>query len=130
MFTDGIFEDPVAQKQLEHLTSEIESQMANSHFDLGQGATPTPASIDDGMHVHDNLTGDKGLDVFVSSADRAVINASAANIMTDTKLGIGMTTLGSEGTTLLANESEAFALPPIDTTSVTGIEPRRYEYLI
>ncbi|KAH8862444.1 Double-strand-break repair protein rad21 like [Schistosoma japonicum] len=101
LFTDGIFEDPSAQKQLENLTSEIESHMVTGgRFDLHHDdatTTPIPTSVSEEL-----LTSD----------------ASASRI------GLGVTTM-TESTTLIGNESEAFALPPIDTTSATGIEPKR-----
>ncbi|THD22275.1 putative sister chromatid cohesion complex cohesin subunit [Fasciola hepatica] len=144
LFADaGIFEDPSAQKQLEHLTSEIESHMDTARFGLGEtGATPVPQS---GEATAAEQTQDRQ---FPRNQQQAQPTASVAQTTTTTSAGgptaatvepkltglptvsvttsrIGMTTIQTDNTTIITNESEAFALPPIDTTSATGAEPKR-----
>ncbi|TPP62026.1 putative sister chromatid cohesion complex cohesin subunit [Fasciola gigantica] len=144
LFADaGIFEDPSAQKQLEHLTSEIESHMDTARFGLGEtGATPVPQS---GEATATEQTQDRQ---FPRNQQQAQPTASVAQTTTTTSAGgptaatvepkltglptvsvttsrIGMTTIQTDNTTIITNESEAFALPPIDTTSATGAEPKR-----
>ncbi|VDP03655.1 unnamed protein product [Schistosoma curassoni] len=44
---------------------------------------------------------------------------------TTSRVGLGVTAM-TESTTLIGNESEAFALPPIEATyTTTGVEPKR-----
>ncbi|CAL8085307.1 unnamed protein product [Calicophoron daubneyi] len=156
LFADAaIFEDPSAQKQLEHLTSQIESHMDTANFALHDAATPMqPASGTPDMEhaVGETATaidGSKALDIFPpvtavsttaasTGAATTVVTTSASDSTAEPRLTalptvfannstsrIGMTTvLNAESTTLITNESEAFALPPIDAT-VTGTEPRR-----
>ncbi|KAK4474458.1 hypothetical protein MN116_000613 [Schistosoma mekongi] len=151
LFTDGIFEDPSAQKQLENLTSEIESHMVTGgRFDLHHDdatTTPIPTSVSEELLTSD--ASGKPLDTFatVSTSVKELTTVATAATTTGvvttsgtvgfvapsslptvttpaTRIGLGVTTM-TESTTLIGNESEAFALPPIDTTSATGIEPKR-----
>ncbi|CAH8556316.1 unnamed protein product [Schistosoma turkestanicum] len=153
LFTDGIFEDPSAQKQLENLTSEIESHMVTGRFDLHHDditTTPVPTSNNEDLLSND-IAVNKPLDAFATvstSVDELMTTvATATTVMnitsetggfvaptslpTDTtttttsRLGLGVSAM-TESTTLISNESEAFALPPIDTTcATTGVEPKR-----
>ncbi|VDP71781.1 unnamed protein product [Echinostoma caproni] len=151
LFADaGIFEDPSAQKQLEHLTSEIESHMDTAGFGLGEtGVTPMPQSGNAVSEVEQVLSGGKPLDeqlpgdqpsvqippmagqtpIPTGVGEQAAVTAepklTGLPTVSMTTSRIGMTTMQTESTTLIANESEAFALPPIDATSVTSVEPKR-----
>ncbi|CAH8600052.1 unnamed protein product [Schistosoma mattheei] len=150
LFTDGIFEDPSAQKQLENLTSEIESHMVTGRFDLHHDditATPIPTSSNEDL-ISNAATVSKPLDAFSTvstSVNELMTTATATTVAmtitsetagfvaptslpTDTttsRVGLGVTAM-TESTTLIANESEAFALPPIEATyTTTGVEPKR-----
>ncbi|VDP31045.1 unnamed protein product [Schistosoma margrebowiei] len=150
LFTDGIFEDPSAQKQLENLTSEIESHMVTSRFDLHHDditGTPIPTSSNEDL-IPNVATVSKPLDAFstVSTSVKELMTTATAttvamtitsetagfvaptSLPTDTttsRVGLGVTAM-TESTTLIGNESEAFALPPIEATyTTTGVEPKR-----
>nr|CAH8872072.1 unnamed protein product [Trichobilharzia regenti] len=136
LFTDGIFEDPSAQKQLENLTSEIESHMVTTRFDLNhESNTPIPTSGNDDLISTDGAAVvSKPVDAFpTTTASEITTTENALHVppstqptetTTASRIGLGITTM-TESTTLIGNESEAFALPPIDTTCTTGVEPRR-----
>ncbi|CAH8645152.1 unnamed protein product [Schistosoma rodhaini] len=150
LFTDGIFEDPSAQKQLENLTSEIESHMVTGRFDLHHDditATPIPTSSNEDL-IPNAAAVSKPLDAFstVSTSVNELMTTATAttvgmtitsetpgfvaptSLPTDTttsRVGLGVTAM-TESTTLIGNESEAFALPPIEATYTTvGVEPKR-----
>ncbi|KAF8571837.1 hypothetical protein P879_05021 [Paragonimus westermani] len=137
LFADAaIFEDPSAQKQLEHLTSQIESHMDTTRFGLNDGTTPLPTSMgaeDDKLEQADpTMVGEKqgeqvqaNLPAVTSESVTEVSLTGMPIVNTTTVSRICTTTMHGESTTLLTNESEAFALPPIDATSVLGAEPRR-----
>lgn len=148
LFADaGIFEDPSAQKQLEHLTSEIESHMDTARFGLGETRTTHLPQSDEAAETEQTTDRRFAVDQQQSqptttapeTSTTTTIGEQTALSMGPTLTGlptvgvttsrIGMTTIPGESTTLITNESEAFALPPIDTTSVTGAEPKRYIYI-
>lgn len=61
LFGAGIFDDPSAQKQLEHITSEFESHLDPHGFNLdvsGAEGGATPARVPATPRVHDAAAGD------------------------------------------------------------------------
>ncbi|KAG5443395.1 Double-strand-break repair protein rad21 [Clonorchis sinensis] len=125
LFADAaIFEDPSAQKQLEHLTSEIESHMDTARFGLHDGTTPVPSS-GVGSEEHVQTIVEKSTSQFPEVTAAAEPNLTAVPVVNLGASRVGGTTIHGESTTLITNESEAFALPPIDATSVMGTETRR-----
>lgn len=137
LFTDvAIFEDPSAQKQLENITSEIESHMDTARFNLHDRTTPIPTSADaldqgpPGQPVAttvSHLIRDGFPATAVTATGDSVSETSLTCLpaVTLTVSRIGASTIHGESTTLLTNESEAFALPPIDATTVISTEPKR-----
>lgn len=138
LFTDvAIFEDPSAQKQLENLTSEIESHMDTARFNLHDGTTPIPVASGDAVDLGapgqpvtttaGHLIGDRFLATAVTATGDSVseTNLTCLPAVSLTVSRLATSTVHGESTTLLTNESEAFALPPIDATAVASTEPRR-----
>ncbi|CAH8289906.1 unnamed protein product, partial [Heterobilharzia americana] len=97
LFTDGIFEDPSAQKQLENLTSEIESQMVTTRFGLHPEAdiAPIPTSS------HEDLMPTGGGDSIVSKPlDAFLTTTTSETTMTSgTTVYIPSTTAPTDTTT-------------------------------
>ncbi|KAL3317949.1 Double-strand-break repair protein rad21 [Cichlidogyrus casuarinus] len=111
---DNLFEDPSARKQLENITSAIESHMDPSKFHPLVSETPIP-----------NAMGQTASNIF-NNTPMYTGNDTEMNDhhLMDTNLQ------QKEGTTIVAqtnlgNESSGIQLQPVDTTTMQSMETKR-----